>query len=104
MSTVLKVLYLTAHVALSALVAVLIWSGFEMAGHRDGSSTTPGGLLAGFMTLLAWGIMVVPLIIAVATKWVSRWWLVPHWLLGGVSLALTVYAMMFEEVGSSDLG
>ncbi|GAA3986607.1 hypothetical protein GCM10023085_80920 [Actinomadura viridis] len=104
MSTALKALYLTVHVALSALVALLVWAGFEMADHRDGSSTTPGGLVTGFLTLLAWGIMVVPLIVAVAAKWVSRWWLIPHWLLGGASLVLTVYAMMFEEVGSSDLG
>ncbi|GAA2436061.1 hypothetical protein GCM10010191_58560 [Actinomadura vinacea] len=103
MSSVLKILYLTVHVALSALVALLIYGGFVMADYRDGSSTTPGGILAGFVTLLACGIMVVPLIAAVATKWVSRWWLVPHWLLGGASLALTVYAWMFEEVGSSDL-
>ncbi|MFF5263451.1 hypothetical protein ACFY4C_31355 [Actinomadura viridis] len=103
-SAVLKALYLTVHVVLSTVVALLIGAGFVMANHRDGSSTNPGGLLTGFMTLLAWGILVVPLIAAVATRWVSRWWLIPHWLLGGASIALTVYAMMFEEVGSSDLG
>lgn len=83
---------------------LLIWAGFEMSNYVDGSSTTPGGLLAGLLTLLAWGVMVVPLIAAVATKWVSRWWLVTHCLVGSASLVLIVYAAMFEKVGSSDLG
>ncbi|MEU9025806.1 hypothetical protein [Actinomadura sp. NPDC048394] len=85
-------------------MTLLIWAGFEMSNYRDGSSTTSGGLLAGLLTLLAWGIMAAPLIAAVATKWVSCWWLVTHWLLGGASVVLIVYAVMFEEVGSSDLG
>ncbi|MWA07260.1 hypothetical protein F8568_044415 [Actinomadura sp. LD22] len=80
MSTIFKILYLAVHVALSALMTLLIWAGFEMSNYRDGSSTTSGGLLAGLLTLLAWGIMAAPLIAAVATKWVSCWWLVTHWL------------------------
>lgn len=104
MSAILKGVYLTVHVILSVLMAVLVVAGFVMAGHRDGSSTTPGGLITGILTLLAWGVTTVPLLAAVATRWVSRWWLPTHWLLGGATVVLVVYATMFEEPGSSDLG
>ncbi|MWA07419.1 hypothetical protein F8568_045275 [Actinomadura sp. LD22] len=55
MSASLKVLYLAVHVVLSALTTLLMWACFEMPNYRDGSSTTPCGLLAELLTLLTWG-------------------------------------------------
>ncbi|MEO3830380.1 hypothetical protein [Actinomadura sp. B10D3] len=103
-STILRVLYFAVHVILSALMILLIWAGFVMSHYRDGSSTTPGALLCGVLSLLVWVIMAAPLLLAVGTKWVSRWWVVPHGLLGAASLVVIVYAAIFEPTGSVDVG
>ncbi|MFB4316125.1 hypothetical protein [Actinomadura sp. 21ATH] len=104
MSQVLKIAYLTAHVAASAFTLALIFMGFEMVHMRDGSDNNPGATIAGFLTLLISALTAIPLIAAVATKWVNRWWLAAHWVLGAAAVLLTVYAILFEEPGSADRG
>ncbi|XRQ07193.1 hypothetical protein ACN3XK_63535 [Actinomadura welshii] len=89
---------MTLHTGISLLVAAVIAMGFVMVPMKDGSSTNPGGAIAGLLAVAACVPPALPLVIGAARRWISHWWVVGHAALTLAAIVLLVYAVRFEQV------